>query len=49
MAATLISGAAFGAAMMAAGFHNPAIVIEQFKFQNWHMFQTFLAATASSA
>ncbi|POR31440.1 Uncharacterized protein TPAR_08324, partial [Tolypocladium paradoxum] len=49
MAATLVSGAAFGAAMMAAGFHNPAVVIEQLKFENWHMFQTFLAATGSSA
>ncbi|PNY23131.1 Uncharacterized protein TCAP_06926 [Tolypocladium capitatum] len=48
MATTLVSGAAFGAAMMAAGFHNPAVVIEQFKFENWHMLQAFLAATAAS-
>ena len=37
------------AAMMAAGFHNPDVVISQLKFENWHMFQTFLAATATSA
>ncbi|EFY98232.1 hypothetical protein X797_005129 [Metarhizium robertsii] len=49
MAATAISGAAFGAAMMAAGFHQPSVVISQLKFENWHMFQTFLAATATSA
>ncbi|KHO02132.1 YeeE/YedE family protein [Metarhizium album ARSEF 1941] len=49
MAATALSGAAFGAAMMAAGFHQPSVVTSQFKFEDWHMFQTFLAATASSA
>lgn len=46
--ATILSGAAFGAAMIAAGFHNPAVVITQMKFENWHMVQAFLAATASS-
>ncbi|KAL6881922.1 hypothetical protein HDV57DRAFT_83949 [Trichoderma longibrachiatum] len=49
MSTTFLSGAAFGAAMMAASFHNPAIVIAQMKFENWHMMQAFLAATASSA
>ncbi|GAB0137704.1 hypothetical protein EsDP_00005960 [Epichloe bromicola] len=49
MAATAISGAAFGAAMAAAGFHDPSVVISQLKFENWHMFQAFLAATATSA
>ncbi|KAK5998698.1 hypothetical protein PT974_01080 [Cladobotryum mycophilum] len=47
--ASFLSGAAFGAAMMSAGFHQPSIVISQMKFENWHMFQAFLAATASSA
>lgn len=47
--ATLLSGAAFGAAMVAAGLHQPSIVVSQMKFENWHMVQTFLAATASSA
>ncbi|OAA75947.1 hypothetical protein LEL_05631 [Akanthomyces lecanii RCEF 1005] len=46
--ATVLSGAAFGAAMIAAGFYNPAVVISQLKFENWHMVQAFLAATASS-
>ncbi|KAL7930331.1 hypothetical protein V8C35DRAFT_160899 [Trichoderma chlorosporum] len=49
MATTFLSGSAFGAAMMAASFHNPAIVIAQMKWENWHMVQAFLAATASSA
>jgi len=46
--ATILSGATFGAAMIAAGFYNPAVVIAQLKFENWHMVQAFLAATASS-
>lgn len=46
--ATVLSGASFGAAMIAAGFYNPAVVISQLKFENWHMVQAFLAATASS-
>lgn len=45
---TILSGATFGAAMIAAGFYNPAVVISQLKFENWHMVQAFLAATASS-
>ncbi|KAG6040549.1 hypothetical protein E4U41_000185 [Claviceps citrina] len=49
MAATAISGAAFGAAMVAAGFHNPDMVISQLKFESWHMAQAFFAAVAASA
>ncbi|KAG6077310.1 hypothetical protein E4U16_004785 [Claviceps sp. LM84 group G4] len=49
MAATIISGAAFGVAMAAAGFHDPAAVVSQLKLENWHMGQAFLAATAASA
>ncbi|KAK1252458.1 hypothetical protein MKX08_003645 [Trichoderma sp. CBMAI-0020] len=49
MAATFLTGAAFGAATMGASFHNPAIVVAQMKFENFHMVQAFLAATASSA
>ncbi|KAG5919500.1 hypothetical protein E4U42_006493 [Claviceps africana] len=49
MAATAISGAAFGAAMAAAGFHDPGVVVSQFKWESWHMAQAFLAATAASA
>ncbi|RDA95019.1 hypothetical protein CP533_2122 [Ophiocordyceps camponoti-saundersi (nom. inval.)] len=47
--ASLVSGAAFGAAMTAAGFHDPSLIIAQMKFERWHMLQAFMAATASSA
>jgi hypothetical protein len=47
--ATLLSGAAFGAAMVAAGIYQPSVIISQLKFEDWHMFQVFLTATASSA
>lgn len=47
--ASFVSGAAFGAAMLAAGFHQSSVVISQLKLENWHMFQAFLTATASSA
>ncbi|PHH85915.1 hypothetical protein CDD83_10993 [Cordyceps sp. RAO-2017] len=49
MAEIALSGAVFGAAMTASGFHDPSIIAAQMRFQNWHMMQTFLAATASSA
>lgn len=47
--ASVVSGAAFGAAMMAAGFRDHSVVIAQMKLDNWHIFQAFLTATASSA
>lgn len=46
--ATFLSGAAFGAAMLATGFYNPAIVLSQLKFENSHMLQAFITATATS-
>ncbi|KAJ3506195.1 hypothetical protein NM208_g16103 [Fusarium decemcellulare] len=47
--ASLLSGAVFGAATVAAGVYSPSVIINQFKFDDWHMLQTFLGATASSA
>ncbi|KAK7427412.1 hypothetical protein QQZ08_006018 [Neonectria magnoliae] len=47
--ATLLSGAVFGAATVAAGVAYPSVIISQLKFEDWHMLQTFLGATASSA
>ncbi|KAF7560530.1 hypothetical protein G7046_g3614 [Stylonectria norvegica] len=47
--ASLLSGAAFGAALVAAGVYQPSTIISQFKFEDWHMFQVFLGATVSSA
>lgn len=49
MAATFLTGATFGASMMVAGFQYPSIVVSQLKFENWHMIQAFLTATAGSA
>ncbi|KAI3545481.1 YeeE/YedE family protein [Colletotrichum abscissum] len=48
MATTALSGAAFGAALVAAGVYQPSVIIAQLKFENWHMIQAFLAAAASS-
>lgn len=45
----LLSGAAFGAALTAAGVYQPAVITSQLKLQDWHMMQTFLTAAAGSA
>ncbi|KAH7160919.1 hypothetical protein EDB81DRAFT_839368 [Dactylonectria macrodidyma] len=47
--ATLFSGAVFGASTVAAGIVQPSTIISQFKFEEFHMLQTFIGATASSA
>ncbi|UPK97552.1 hypothetical protein LCI18_008487 [Fusarium solani-melongenae] len=47
--ASLISGAVFGAATVVAGVYSPSVIINQFKFEEWHMLQTFLGAAATSA
>ncbi|GAB1316686.1 hypothetical protein MFIFM68171_06896 [Madurella fahalii] len=44
----LLSGAAFGAALTASGVYEPATILSQFDFTNFHMLQTFLAAAAGS-
>ncbi|KAL2754607.1 hypothetical protein ACRALDRAFT_1063407 [Sodiomyces alcalophilus JCM 7366] len=49
MATTLVSGAAFGAALVAAGVHQPSVILGQLKFEDWHMLQSFLAAAATSS
>ncbi|KAL0944251.1 YeeE/YedE family protein [Colletotrichum truncatum] len=45
---TVLSGAAFGAALVGAGVYQPSVIIAQLKLENWHMIQAFLAAAASS-
>jgi len=45
----LVSGAAFGAALTASGVFQPSVILGQLKFENFHMIQAFLTATASSA
>ncbi|EFX04533.1 duf395 domain containing protein [Grosmannia clavigera kw1407] len=49
MAATIITGAAFGAALTASGVDQPAVILGQLKWENYHMLQAFLTATAASA
>ena len=46
--ATVLTGAAFGAALAAAGVHDPAVLISQFKFETFDMLQSFLAASATT-
>ncbi|KAK2040275.1 YeeE/YedE family protein [Colletotrichum somersetense] len=48
MATTVLSGAAFGASLVAAGVYQPSVIIAQLKLEDWHMVQAFLAAAASS-
>lgn len=45
---TILSGASFGAALVAAGMYQPSVILGQLKFENFQMLQTFLAAAASS-
>jgi len=46
---TLVAGAAFGAALTASAIYQPSVILGQLRLQNWHMIETFLTATASSA
>lgn len=46
---TIITGAAFGASLVASGAYQPHLMALQFSLQKWNLFQTFLTATASSA
>ncbi|KAK3319264.1 hypothetical protein B0H66DRAFT_264402 [Apodospora peruviana] len=46
---TLLTGAAFGAALTASGVYQPSVIISQLKFENFHMIQTFLTAAGTSA
>lgn len=44
----ILTGAAMGAALTAAGVYQPAVILAQFKFSDFSMLQTFLTAAASS-
>ncbi|KAI1344978.1 hypothetical protein F5Y15DRAFT_410663 [Xylariaceae sp. FL0016] len=48
MLGNFLTGAAFGAALTTAGIHQPGIIVEQMRFDNFHMFQTFITASATS-
>lgn len=46
---TTVSGAAFGAALTASGVWNPATIIEQMRFNDFHMVKVFMMANSASA
>lgn len=46
---TVVAGAAFGAALTAAGIYAPQTILAQMKLEDWSMIQAFLTATASTA
>jgi hypothetical protein len=46
---TVITGAAFGAALVASGMYSPYLIASQFTFEKWNMIQTFLTATGCTA
>lgn len=46
---TIITGAAFGASLVASFMYQPHLIAAQFSLQHWNMVQTFLTATGSSA
>ncbi|KAH8895443.1 hypothetical protein GQ53DRAFT_715104 [Thozetella sp. PMI_491] len=48
MASHLASGAVFGAALTAAGVYQPSTIVTQFRWDNWHMMEAFLTATAAT-
>ncbi|GAP83559.1 putative family protein [Rosellinia necatrix] len=48
MLSSLLSGAAFGAALTATGMYQPTVILSQMKLENWHMVQTFLTASGTS-
>lgn len=44
----ILTGAAMGAALTAAGVYQPSVILAQFDFSDFSMLQTFLTAAASS-
>ena len=49
MVVKLLTGVAFGASLVASGVFRPSVILSQLRFDDFHMLQTFLTATASSA
>lgn len=45
----VITGAAFGASLVASGIYQPQLLAMQFALKRWDMFQIFLTATGSTA
>ncbi|EPE09882.1 hypothetical protein F503_04977 [Ophiostoma piceae UAMH 11346] len=49
MAEVAATGAVFGAALVASGVYQPSVILSQLKWDNYHMLQAFLTATAASS
>ncbi|MCJ1432824.1 hypothetical protein MMC27_002181 [Xylographa pallens] len=49
IAATVLAGALFGAALTASAVYVPAVITAQMDLQDFHMLEVFIAASASSA
>lgn len=49
LATNLISGSAFGAALLASGVYRPRIIVDQFSLQHSYMLGVFLTASGISA
>ncbi|OIW28389.1 YeeE/YedE family protein [Coniochaeta ligniaria NRRL 30616] len=47
--ATILTGLAFGASLVASGVYQPSVILGQLSLDNWHMIQAFLTATATSS
>lgn len=47
--ATILTGLAFGASLVASGVYQPSVILGQLDLSNWHMIQAFLTATATSS
>lgn len=47
--ATILTGLAFGASLVASGVYQPSVILGQLSLENWHMIQSFLTATATSS
>lgn len=47
--ATVLTGLAFGASLVASGVYQPSVIRGQLDLSNWHMIQAFLTATATSS
>jgi hypothetical protein len=46
---SVVSGAAFGAALTASGVWNPVIIVDQMRLHDFHMVKVFLTASSVSA
>ncbi|OAA68432.1 DUF395 domain containing protein [Niveomyces insectorum RCEF 264] len=47
--AAVVTGVVFGGALAASGVYQPSVILSQLKWENQHMLQAFLTATAASA